>query len=46
MESVTTDFVTEYIAIYVNGKYSNKGVSYITLENKILIEFRETKLWQ
>jgi len=44
MESVITDFKTEYIAIYVNGKYSNKGVSYIVLEDGIKIEFKETKL--
>ncbi len=44
MESVTTDFKTKYIAIYVNDKYSNKGVSYIALENGIKIEFKETKL--
>jgi len=44
--SVKTDFKTEYIAIYVNGKYSSKGLSYITLEDGIIIEFKETKLWQ
>lgn len=43
-ESVTTDFVHSYIAIYVNDVYSNRGLSYIVLENNMKIEFRETKI--
>ena len=46
MESIKTDFKTTYLAIYVDGKYSSKGVSYIELHNGIIIEFKETKLWQ
>ena len=44
MESIKTDFKTTYLAIYVDGKYSSKGVSYIELHNGIIIEFKETKL--
>ena len=43
-ETVKTDFKTKYIAIYVNGKYSSKGLSYIALEDGITIEFKETNL--
>ena len=43
-ESVKTDFKNNYLAIYVNDIYSTKGLSYITLEDRIKIEFRETKL--
>ena len=43
-ESIKTDFKTEYIAIYVDNKYSNKGISYIELHDGIIIELKETKL--
>ena len=43
-ESVKTDFTNTYIAIYVDESYSTKGISYITLYDKIKIEFKETKI--
>lgn len=43
-ESIKTDFKTYYLAIYVNGRYSDKGLSYIVLEYGMVVEFRETKL--
>ena len=44
LETIKTDFRTSYIAIYVNGSYSTRGISYIQLEDGMIIEFKETKL--
>lgn len=38
---VKTDFVTSYISIYVDDKYSNYGIDYIQLYDKIKITFKE-----
>ena len=43
-ESIKTDFKKEYIAIYVDNKYSNRGISFIELHDGIIIELKETKL--
>ncbi len=44
IESIKTDFIHSYIAIYVNGKYSNVGISSILLENNMRIELKELNL--
>lgn len=44
IENVETDFQTSYLAIYVDGKYSEVGLSYIELRDKLVVKFVETVL--
>lgn len=41
---IITDFKSTYLAIYLNDKYANKGISSITLEDNLKISFRELKI--
>lgn len=41
IDDVKTDFKTNYIAIYIDDKYSNYGVSGIKLYNGMRISFKE-----
>ena len=41
-EEVKTDFKKTYIAIYINDKYSNYGISDIVLKDEMIILFKET----
>ncbi len=41
IDDVKTDFKTNYIAIYIDDKYSNYGVSSIKLYNGMRISFKE-----
>ena len=41
---IDTDFVKTYIAIYVDGKYSQKGISYIELYDGLVLKLVETKI--
>ena len=41
---VETDFYNDYISIYINGKYSTYGLSNIKLEDKMIVELKETKV--
>ena len=41
---VETDFSSDYISIYINGKYSTYGLSNIKLEDKMIIELKEAKV--
>ena len=41
IDNVKTDFKTNYIAIYIDDKYSNYGVSSIKLYNGMRISFKE-----
>lgn len=44
IDDVKTDFVNEYIAIYINDLYANKGIRQIELKDKDVISFRVTKI--
>ena len=44
IDDVQTDFINAYIALYVNGEYSNYGISSISLEDGAVYSFRETKI--
>lgn len=44
IEDVVTDFETSYLAIYVNDEYSQVGLSYIELKDKLVVKFVETVL--
>ena len=44
IDTIHTDFVNSYIAIYVNDQYSNVGVSYIELVDNLVVKFVETIL--
>lgn len=44
IDQIQTDFITSYIAIYVNNEYSNYGISSILLEEGAVYSFRETKI--
>ena len=44
IDSMKTNFKDEYIAIYVDDKYSNAGVSSIYLYDGIKVTFKETSL--
>ena len=41
---VSTDFKTSFLAIYVNTKFSNQGISNIVLENNMEIKIVEKKI--
>ena len=41
---IQTDFVTTYIAIYIDGEYSNYGLSSIKLEEGAIYSFREMRV--
>ena len=41
IDDIKTDFKTTYIAIYIDDKYSNYGVSGIKLYNGMKISFKE-----
>ena len=43
-EDIKTDFHNSYLAIYVNDKYSNYGISNIVLKDDMVILFKETIL--
>lgn len=44
INDVKTNFINEYIAIYVNGEYANKGIKQIVLHDKDVISFKVTKI--
>ena len=44
IDDVKTDFVNDYIAIYINDLYANKGIRQIELTDKDVISFRVTKI--
>lgn len=44
IEDIVTDFETSYLAIYVNDEYSQVGLSYIELKDKLVVKFVETVL--
>ena len=44
IDTIITDFKTSYIAIYVDNKYSNYGISKIKLYDGIKIDLKETKI--
>ncbi|MBO5415046.1 MAG: DUF4430 domain-containing protein [Clostridia bacterium] len=44
IDGIQTDFTSTYIAVYINGEYSNYGLSSILLEEGSLYSFRETKV--
>lgn len=44
IDSIVTDFQTTYIAIYINDKYADKGISFIELENNMVVKFVEMKI--
>lgn len=44
IDDIQTDFETTYIAIYINGEYSNYGLSSIKLEEGNTYSFRETRV--
>lgn len=41
IDDIKTDFNTTYIAIYVDDKYSNVGISYINIYDGMRITFKE-----
>ena len=41
IDSIKTDFTTTYIAIYIDDKYSNYGISSIKLYDGMRISFKE-----
>lgn len=41
IDSIKTDFTTTYIAIYIDDKYSNFGISSIKLYDGMRISFKE-----
>ncbi|MCF7927118.1 MAG: DUF4430 domain-containing protein [Candidatus Izimaplasma sp.] len=43
-ESVKTNWKDTYIAIYVNGEYSTKGLAHIDLENNMSLRFEFRKV--
>jgi len=45
IDEIKTDFKTTYIAIYIDDKYSNLGISSIKLYDNIKISFRKEKVW-
>ncbi len=45
IDTIITDFKSSYIAIYVDNKYSNYGISNIKLYDGIKISFKEQTLW-
>lgn len=44
INDIKTDFTNEYIAIYVDDKYSNVGISYIEIKDGLVVSLRETKI--
>lgn len=44
VDQIQTDFINTYVALYVNGTYSNYGISSIPLEDGEVYSFRETKI--
>ena len=44
INDIQTDFVSTYIAIYIDGEYSNYGLSSIELKEGSTYSFRETKI--
>lgn len=44
IDSIKTDFRNSYIAIYIDDKYSNFGISSINLYDGIKIKLKETRL--
>ena len=44
IDTIITDFKSSYIAIYVDNKYSNYGISNIKLYDGIKISFKEQTL--
>ena len=42
IDHIQPDFITSYIAIYVNNEYYNYGISNIVLEQGTIYSFRET----
>ena len=46
IDSIKTDFRNSYIAIYIDDKYSNFGISSINLYDGIKISLKETRIWQ
>lgn len=44
IDDIQTDFTSTYIAIYINGEYSNLGLSSIILEEENVYSFRETRV--
>ena len=44
VDHIQTDFINTYVALYVNGTYSNYGISSISLEDGAVYSFRETKI--
>ena len=44
IDKIETDFINSYIKIMVDGKYSNKGISLISLKDGLVIDFIETSI--
>lgn len=44
INEVKTDFIHEYIAIYVNDVYATKGIKQIELHDNDIISFKVTKI--
>lgn len=44
IDDVKTDFVNDYIAIYINDLYANKGIRQIELKDKDVIKFKVTRI--
>lgn len=44
IDQIQTDFINTYVALYINGAYSNYGISSISLEDGAVYSFRETKI--
>ncbi len=44
IDDIQTDFVTTYIAIYIDEEYSNYGLSSIQLKEGSTYSFRETRV--
>lgn len=44
VDQIQTDFINTYVALYVNGTYSNYGISSISLEDGAVYSFREAKI--
>lgn len=42
IDSITTDWFTDYIAIYVNDQYSNQGIDALVLQDGDVYRFEET----
>jgi hypothetical protein len=42
IETITTDWTTNYIAFYINDQYSNQGIDVIPLVDGNVYRFEET----